>query len=158
MESATNTSGAKRTKICPHCRQEVDYQASRCPHCHGKIYVWTWGRKLAAGGLVLVAVIGVANMLGSDGSDSPATPSIQQIALSEEQCQVLKGEFYSLIAGEPTEKTQLAKEVLEQYAFDGGIPVKKSNPNVRYTLPSSDCGDNLATALNVIVEGEKNAR
>jgi len=107
---------------------------------------------------VLVAVIGVANMLGSDGSDSPATPSIQQIALSEEQCQVLKGEFYSLIAGEPTEKTQLAKEVLEQYAFDGGIPVKKSNPNVRYTLPSSDCGDNLATALNVIVEGEKNAR
>lgn len=53
----------RKIKQCLHCKLEVDYQASRCPHCSGKIYVWTLGRKLVASGvgvLCLFAAIGAA--------------------------------------------------------------------------------------------------
>lgn len=85
-----------------------------------------------------------------------AKPSIQKITLTESQCQKLKSEFYSLILQEPFNKTQLGKELLEQYASDAGISVKKDNPNVRYILPESECGQYLDTALDAIILGEKN--
>ena len=85
------------------------------------------------------------------------TPVIKKIVITEKECLQLKDEFYSLIMQQPFQKTTLGKEILEQYAKSGGIPVKMSNPYVSYTLPDSDCGMNLDTALKVIITGEKKA-
>lgn len=35
-------------KLCPHCKTEIDWSASRCPNCHGKMSVWTVGNKMIA--------------------------------------------------------------------------------------------------------------
>ena len=64
------------TKVCPHCKKEVNKDASRCPHCQGKIYVWTLGRKILAdalGFIVLMIIIGSSG--DSNTSTSVATKS-----------------------------------------------------------------------------------
>lgn len=146
-------------KTCPHCRLEVDARASRCPHCQGKIYVWTVGRKILAGTIIVLFVSGIVGSFSSnEPKDNPTiAQTVQTVSVSEVQCQELKDEFYSMMIDQPHEKTQLAKEILEQYAFDGGIPVKRSNPSTRYELPNSDCGSSLKTLLQTIVNGEKQA-
>jgi len=48
----------KDTKTkCPHCKTEIDWEASRCPSCHGKIYVWTASKKILVTGFVFVMLI-----------------------------------------------------------------------------------------------------
>lgn len=39
MENATNVKSDRTTKLCPHCKSEIDAGATRCPHCQGKIHV-----------------------------------------------------------------------------------------------------------------------
>ncbi len=65
----------QKTKLCPHCKKEIDATASRCPHCHGKIYVWTTGRKVLAGLLGLIVFIAILGN-GSDETNTPPPPSI----------------------------------------------------------------------------------
>lgn len=60
-------------KICPHCKEETNKEASRCPHCHGKIYVWTSGRKVIIG----FAILSVLLLIITGSSNKPSTPSNQ---------------------------------------------------------------------------------
>lgn len=53
-------------KLCPHCKLEVDPKASRCPHCQGKIYIWTLGRKLMFLLIILFASSIFVAMFNSD--------------------------------------------------------------------------------------------
>jgi|GEM_PF-4970382 len=76
MENTKNITSGQKIKICPHCRLEVDNKASRCPHCHGKIYVWTLGRKLIAGIIGFFLVIGfIGAVLDDSGSTANTTVS-----------------------------------------------------------------------------------
>ena len=59
----------QKTKLCPHCKKEVDIQASRCSHCQGKIYVWTKGRKILAGFVVFTIIVLIFTN-GSSKTDS----------------------------------------------------------------------------------------
>lgn len=56
-------------KKCPHCKTEIDWEASRCPNCHGKVYVWNAGKKMLVVIVVLLFFIGLFNM----GSYTPST-------------------------------------------------------------------------------------
>lgn len=67
----------QKSKLCPHCKKEVDIMASRCPHCHGKIYVWTKGRKILLGFISFTIVILVFSSL-SGKSENTLTSSIEQ--------------------------------------------------------------------------------
>lgn len=58
-------------KLCPHCKSEVDPKASRCPHCQGSIYQWTFTKKFIAGGIGLIILFMVIGSLSS----SPSTPA-----------------------------------------------------------------------------------
>ena len=78
MENTT-----RKIKQCPHCKLEVDYQASRCPHCQGKMYVWTRGRKLVAGliGVITLVSVGSATMIDTEPAATAqaiATPTVSQ--------------------------------------------------------------------------------
>lgn len=159
----------EQTDKCPHCKEEVNIKAVRCPHCQSKIFRWTFTNKfIAAGVSIITLMIMIRSAPSGDNSPTAPTPTpapvvskpvmqpnIKKITLTESQCLKLKDEFYSLIAQTPYNKTQLGKELLEQYSFDANIPVKKSNPNIHYVLPQSECGQNLDTALGVIIKGEK---
>lgn len=67
-------------KICPHCKTEIDWGASRCPHCHGKIYVWTVSSKIVMTSLVFVMLIGLVqvNKLPSSPSSTSTSPTASQ--------------------------------------------------------------------------------
>ncbi|MFA5841117.1 MAG: hypothetical protein WC847_02515 [Candidatus Paceibacterota bacterium] len=79
-------------KLCPHCKQEVDIKASRCPHCQGKIYVWTWSKKLIAGFIVFI-FLSVIFSSGSSRSSTPVTtqqgPSNVEVCVESEH--ILEG-------------------------------------------------------------------
>ena len=59
-------------KLCPHCKQEVDPKASRCPHCHGKIPQWGKGKIIAAV-IFIVLMIGMINSIVSSSTPTPVT-------------------------------------------------------------------------------------
>ncbi|MBU0999154.1 hypothetical protein KKG24_02500 [Patescibacteria group bacterium] len=70
-------------KKCPHCQTEIDWLATRCPNCHGKMHVWTADRKIIALVIVMLFFIGVVKMSSSSPSTSsvssiPSTPSPEQ--------------------------------------------------------------------------------
>ncbi|HNW71678.1 MAG TPA: hypothetical protein PKZ36_00290 [Candidatus Paceibacterota bacterium] len=68
----TTTETAK--KICPHCKEEINKEASRCPHCHGKIYVWTKEKKIVAGILaVIVFMIFSSGLFSGDKTTTTTT-------------------------------------------------------------------------------------
>lgn len=65
----------KDTKTkCPHCKTEINWDASRCPNCHGKITVWTADKKIGATILAFVILIGFINV-GSYSSDPSSAPT-----------------------------------------------------------------------------------
>jgi hypothetical protein len=68
------------TKVCPHCKKEVDKDASRCPHCQGKMYVWTTGRKMLAGLLGFI-VLYIAIVSSSGNSSTPTAEVPKQIGI-----------------------------------------------------------------------------
>jgi hypothetical protein len=75
MENPTNNSVKTQSiKKCPHCFKEVDPKASRCPHCQGSIYQWTFTKKFIAGGIGLIILFMVIGSL-SPSSPTPATTS-----------------------------------------------------------------------------------
>ena len=68
-ESKKNTK-----KKCPHCQTEIDWLASICPNCHGKISVWTADKKILATVFILVVLIGFMKIdLSSDNIPSTST-------------------------------------------------------------------------------------
>ncbi len=71
-------------KKCPHCQTEIDWLATRCPNCHGKMHVWTADRKIVATVIVLLFFIGVVEMNSSTSSTSSST-STPTSAPSQEQ-------------------------------------------------------------------------
>lgn len=68
-------------KLCPHCKSEVDPQATRCPKCQGKIYVWDLKKKLLLGAIFLV-IIGA--VISSDSSSTPQISPEQKIVQLKE--------------------------------------------------------------------------
>jgi len=70
--------------LCPHCKQEVSAEASRCPHCHGKIYQWTIGRKVLVGFIILIVVVLVVSNSSSDKNIS-SNPSINVPVVNQPQ-------------------------------------------------------------------------
>lgn len=77
--------GAKGTKKkCQHCKTEIDWEASRCPHCHGRIAVTTANTKIVLVAFAFVMVLGIvqiSKLPPSSSSTSTATtsstPSVQ---------------------------------------------------------------------------------
>jgi Zn finger protein HypA/HybF involved in hydrogenase expression len=55
-------------KTCPHCKEEVKADATRCPHCHGKIYVWTTGNKIVAGFLSILILFIIISVSGNSNT------------------------------------------------------------------------------------------
>ena len=67
------------TKLCKHCKSEINIEASKCPKCGGTNYVWTKNKKAVAGLIILgifTWVIILSN-LGSTSSNSVSTPAPQ---------------------------------------------------------------------------------
>jgi|GEM_PF-1294966 len=62
-------------KKCPHCKTEIDWEASRCPNCHGKVYVWDSGKKMLVVIVVLLFLIGIFNISSSTPSTSTTSTS-----------------------------------------------------------------------------------
>lgn len=67
------TSTEEKKKICPHCKEEINKEASRCPHCHGKIYVWTTGRKIVLG----LAILSIFLLIITGSFNKTTTPNQQ---------------------------------------------------------------------------------
>jgi cytoskeletal protein RodZ len=86
---------------------------------------------------------------------SSSTIQITKVSLSEAQCKDLLNQFYAFTTNKPFTRTQLAREILEQYFVDAGIPAEQDTPNVRYTLPDSKCGTALDGLLSVIAMAQK---
>jgi len=63
-------------KKCPHCKTEIDWEASKCPNCHGKVYVWNSGKKILVTILILLFFIGIFNMNSSAPSSSSTNTSV----------------------------------------------------------------------------------
>lgn len=70
----------QKTKLCPHCIKEVDLMASRCPHCHGKMHVWTVKKKVIAGIFIFVVFL----FLFMGGHSQPTTSSIIDNSVNDE--------------------------------------------------------------------------
>lgn len=66
-------------KLCPHCKQEVDPKASRCPHCHGKISQWG-KRKIIVVVVLILLIVGIMNSIVS--SSTPSTTSTPSTSFS----------------------------------------------------------------------------
>ena len=64
-------------KKCQHCKTEIDWDASRCPHCQGVIPVTTANTKIAlvAFGLVMVLVVVQVSKLPPSSPSSGSTAS-----------------------------------------------------------------------------------
>lgn len=82
----------QKTKLCKHCKKEIDLEASRCPHCHGKIYIWTKWKKILIGFIIFTVFILV--ITGSSGNKNSSTENISEIqttgseqSISKEQAQ-----------------------------------------------------------------------
>lgn len=93
--SRNNTKTTKETekKICPHCKEEINKEASRCPHCHGKIYVWTSGRKVILGfGILAVFLLIITGSFNTSDTQNNTSPKdqreIESIVFAKE---VIKG-------------------------------------------------------------------
>ncbi|HVX90933.1 MAG TPA: hypothetical protein VHC20_04915 [Candidatus Paceibacterota bacterium] len=69
-----------KKNVCPHCKQEVDLTATRCPHCGGKIYRWTWSRKALAA-IIVLGVIFIATAINS--TPTPSAPAEPQLTAEE---------------------------------------------------------------------------
>ncbi len=70
---------------CPHCREAVDIKATRCPHCHGKIFRWTVANKFIAIGAALITLLFMIGVSSNDSSPSvsapvPSSPQIGETA------------------------------------------------------------------------------
>jgi hypothetical protein len=91
----------EKNKLCPHCRKEVDIMASRCPHCHGKIYVWTTNKKVIAGIAIFLFFLyilsyGDGTSTNSSSSQSTVNPIINntpQLELISYSCYQESGYF-----------------------------------------------------------------
>ncbi len=86
----------EKNKLCKHCKKEVDLMATRCPHCQGKMYVWTKGKKITAGIIIFVFLIIVINSSSSNvpvGSSSSQSTT-NSVANNEPQLELLSYRCY----------------------------------------------------------------
>lgn len=63
-------SNAKKT--CPHCKEEVKFDATRCPHCHGKISHFGVGSLFVVILFTIVVVISVSSSVNNANKQSIA--------------------------------------------------------------------------------------
>jgi len=59
-------------KKCLHCQTEIDWLATRCPHCQGKMSVWTAEKKILATIFILAVLIGITKIGSSPNNSTPA--------------------------------------------------------------------------------------
>lgn len=71
--------GIDQKKKCSHCKTEIDYLATKCPHCQGKNYVWTATTKVILGGIVLAVILIASLDTSGVGTPTPEQPSEEQI-------------------------------------------------------------------------------
>ena len=86
----------EKNKLCPHCKQEVNLMATRCPHCHGKMYVWTKGKKITVGIVIFIFLIIVINSSSSNiptGSSSSQSTTNSTVS-NEPQLELLSYRCY----------------------------------------------------------------
>ena len=94
-------------KKCPHCKTEIDWEASICPNCHGKITVWNSGKKMLVVIVILLFVIGIFNMNSVTPSTSTSsTPTPVVSTPSPEQARKDR-EIMSLVFAKETIKKVL---------------------------------------------------
>jgi len=67
-----------KTKQCAHCKKEIDAMATRCPHCQGKMYVWTKEKKIMGAILAILIFVAFSGMFSDKSSNTtPSTQSTQ---------------------------------------------------------------------------------
>ncbi len=145
-------------KQCPHCKTEIDADATKCPHCQSDLRSWVSRHKLAT-------AMGVVILLGFFGSIIPSHKNsnfndiklpVNVYILSEAECQKVTNEIIAVANQTPTEKSQLSKSLLEQYAQDAGLVIKVAGGSLtRYVMPKSDCGKALDGLLLTVITGAK---
>lgn len=62
-------------KKCHYCKTEIDWEASICPNCHGKIIVWSSGKKMLILALIFLFLVGIFDM----NSTSPGTSTTENL-------------------------------------------------------------------------------
>ncbi|MEN9561653.1 MAG: hypothetical protein RIQ56_926 [Candidatus Parcubacteria bacterium] len=87
--------------------------------------------------------------------DAQMRASVETVQITESQCKDLLTQFYAFVVNKPFDRTELAKHVLEQYFYNAGLPVNRSNPGVVYVLPTSQCGSTLDELLVTITAAQK---
>ncbi len=60
----------QETKICKHCKEEINKSAKRCPKCGGKFGLPGWGKALIVIGIILVCIVGCVNSCSNAFNDA----------------------------------------------------------------------------------------
>lgn len=118
------------TKICKHCKTEIDKKATKCPHCGGKNYVWTTGKKVFA-----VIVIVYMFILFNSIDSTPITDQTP-VVVQKTQAEIdawNKSPAGKLCAKHPSWKEEDCKSLVEGLVWIGMsydmLVYKRGNPN-----------------------------
>lgn len=74
----------QKTKLCSHCKKEIDFLATRCPNCQGKMYVWTKEKKIVGVILAILLFVAFSGMF-SDRKDTPVVSQPTTPTISPEE-------------------------------------------------------------------------
>lgn len=151
------------TKKCHFCKEEILSDATICKHCGKKqpIILKAIGKTL-----LVIFAIGIIGAALSDDTEKVAVqaPQKEVVQVTEAQCQIILKSLYDLVSdgtspNESDSTYKITKSLLEQKLIEAGLNVKtRTSPNTEYVLPKSKCGENAGGMMNVIVQGELNAR
>lgn len=117
-------------KLCPHCKQEVSPEATRCPHCHGKIYVWTTGRKVLVGFILVTVVV----LIVSNSSDNTSTPSVSNNTPVVSQPKTFEDRIKNLTV--KTGVTDISYNGIDDEKADSDRPTGSRMITVKLNVPS----------------------
>jgi ribosomal protein L33 len=128
--SASKKDKVGEKKLCPHCKQEIDAMASRCPHCSGKIYIWTMGRKVLVGFIILVVVV----LVVSGSSDNKSTPSVSNSTPVVSQPKTFEDRIKNLAV--KTGVTDISFNGIDDEKADSNRPTGSRMITVKLNVPS----------------------
>lgn len=94
-------------KLCPHCKTEIDWEASICPNCHGKITVWNSGKKMLVVIVALLFLIGIFNMNSVTPSSTSTSSTPEPVSTPSPEQARKDREIMSLVFAKETIKKVL---------------------------------------------------